>query len=58
LLGAKLVVQRPGGKTLVLPLGRVYGTRALREMEDALTVGINAPKPEPKKARKKKRQQP
>jgi hypothetical protein len=53
LLGAKLVVQRKTGKTLVLPLGRIYGTRALRQMEEVLTTGINAPNDERTGKRKK-----
>ncbi len=53
MLGAKLVVQRKTGKTLVLPLGRVYGTRALRQMEEVLTAGITTPKEESKGRRKK-----
>jgi hypothetical protein len=42
LLGAKLVLRRRSGKALVLPIARVYGTRALREMEETLTTAINA----------------
>jgi hypothetical protein len=36
LLGAKLVVQQTTGKALVLPIGRIYGGRTLRKMEEAL----------------------
>ncbi len=36
LLGAKLVVQQTTGKSLVLPIGRIYGGRTLRKMEEAL----------------------
>jgi len=40
LLGAKLVAQRRSGRPLALPIGRIYGTRALREMEEALAAGL------------------
>lgn len=42
LLGAKLVVHRRAGKTLVLPIGRVYGGRTLRKMEEALNATVKA----------------
>ncbi len=42
LLGTKLVVRQRSGKTLVLPIGRVYGARALREIEDALTAALKS----------------
>ena len=42
LLGAKLVVQRRSGKALALSIGRIYGTRALREMEETLTTASKA----------------
>jgi hypothetical protein len=53
MLGAKLVAQRKAGKTLVLPLGRVYGPRALRQMEEALNAGVSASQEHPQKTRKK-----
>jgi hypothetical protein len=40
LLGAKLVVQQRSSKTLVLPIGRLYGAGTLREIEETLTAGI------------------
>jgi hypothetical protein len=42
LLGAKLVIQQRSGKALALSIGRVYGTRALREMEETLTSTLKA----------------
>lgn len=53
MLGAKLVVQRKVGRALVLSLGRIYGTRALRQMEETLNAGINAPQENQQKTRKK-----
>ena len=53
MLGAKLVVQRKVGRALVLSLGRVYGARALRQMEETLNAGINAPQENQPKTRKK-----
>ncbi len=43
LLGVKLVVRPRSGKLLVLPIGRIYGARKLREMEDALTAALKQP---------------
>ena len=53
LLGAKLVIQRRSGKALALPIGRVYGTRALREMEETLTAAIKASSQEKRKKTKR-----
>lgn len=53
LLGAKLVLQRRSEKALVLPIARVYGTRALREMEETLTAAINASGQQKKKKTKR-----
>ena len=42
LLGAKLVVHQRAGKALVLPIGRIYGGRTLRKMEEALSASAKA----------------
>ena len=53
LMGAKLVLQRRSEKALVLPIARVYGTRALREMEETLTTAIKASGQQKKKKTKR-----
>ncbi|HEU5200177.1 MAG TPA: hypothetical protein VFU32_11100 [Ktedonobacterales bacterium] len=53
LLGAKLVIQQRTGKALALPIGRVYGTRALREMEETLAAAIKASGQEKRKKTKR-----
>lgn len=54
LLGSKLVVQQHSGKALVLPIGRVYGGRTLRKMEEALTASSKAQKASTASANQKK----
>jgi hypothetical protein len=39
-LGGKLVVRQNVGKALVLPLGRLFTTRAVREMEEGLLAAL------------------
>ncbi len=52
MLGAKLVVQPHAGRPLILPIGRIYGTRALREMEEALMAGLKPADQDKRKKRK------
>jgi hypothetical protein len=52
LMGTKLVVRQRAGKALVLPIGRTYGARALREMEEALTAALKAPTQSKRQKRK------
>ena len=44
MLGGKLVVRQPAGKALVVPLGLLYATRTVREMEEALIARLKAAK--------------
>lgn len=53
LLGAKLVIQQRSGKALAFSIGRVYGTRALREMEETLTAAIKTSGQEKRKKTKR-----
>jgi hypothetical protein len=50
LLGGKLVVRQTDGKSLVVPLGHLFTTQAVREMEETLIERIK-----PSKARREKR---
>jgi hypothetical protein len=40
LLGGKLVVRQRAGKTLVVPLGRLYSAHTVHQMEEALAASL------------------
>jgi hypothetical protein len=42
-LGGKLVVRRPAGRSLVLPIGHFYSVRTIREIEETLTAALTPP---------------